>query len=112
VDDEDFIETTVQALTSSELDELHLKLVTGDDGMSRVIARPRVQKPGLAFAGYYEYIKPWRVQIIGASETKYLQSLPPRLREKRIRDVSGLDISCFIVTKGIMPLDEFRIECE
>ena len=71
-----------------------------------------MQKPGLAFAGYYEYIKPWRVQIIGASETKYLQSLPPRLREKRIRDVAGLDVSCFIVTKGITPLDEFRVECE
>ncbi|HUP46697.1 MAG TPA: HPr(Ser) kinase/phosphatase, partial [Thermoanaerobaculia bacterium] len=84
----------------------------GDDGLDRVIARPRVQKPGLAFAGYYEYIKPWRVQIIGESETKYLQSLPPRLREKRVRDVAGLDVSCFVVTKGIIPLEELRIECE
>jgi HPr kinase/phosphorylase len=111
-DDDDYIETTVQSLRSGELDDLQLKLVTGDDGLHNVIQRPRVQKPGLAFAGYYEYIKPWRVQIIGASETKYLQSLPPRLREKRIREVSGLDVSCFIVTKGITPLDEFRIECE
>ena len=111
-DDDDYIETTVQSLLSSEMDDLQLKLVTGDDGLANVIQRPRVQKPGLAFAGYYEYIKPWRVQIIGASETKYLQSLPPRLREKRIRDVSGLDVSCFIVTKGITPLDEFRVECE
>jgi hypothetical protein len=33
------------------------------------ITHPRVQKPGLAFAGYYAYIKPGRVQIIGESET-------------------------------------------
>ncbi len=112
MNDEDYNPTTVEALRSPELEDLQLKLVTGDDGMARVIARPRVQKPGLAFAGYYEYIKPWRVQIIGASETKYLQSLPPRLREKRVRDVTGLDVSCFIVTKGITPLDEFRVECE
>ncbi|HET7711990.1 MAG TPA: HPr(Ser) kinase/phosphatase, partial [Thermoanaerobaculia bacterium] len=46
------------------------------------------------------------------SEIKYLQSLPPRLREKRVRDVTGLDVSCFVVTKGIPPLDEFRQECE
>jgi HPr kinase/phosphorylase len=110
--EEDFIETNVDALLQGDLDDLQLKLVTGDDGLNRVIARPRVQKPGLAFAGYYEYIKPWRVQIIGASETKYLESLPPRLREKRVRDVSALDISCFIVTKGITPIEEFRIECE
>jgi HPr kinase/phosphorylase len=109
---EDFVQTTVRSLLANEMDELALKLVTGDDGLDRVIARPRVQKPGLAFAGYYEYIKPWRVQIIGESETKYLQGLPPRLREKRVRDVAGLDVSCFIVTKGIIPLDEFRHECE
>jgi HPr kinase/phosphorylase len=109
---EDFIQTTVRSLLAGELDELALKLVTGDDGLDRTILRPRVQKPGLAFAGYYEYIKPWRVQIIGESETKYLQSLPARLREKRVRDVTALDVSCFIVTKGITPLDEFKHECE
>lgn len=109
---EDYVQTTVQSLLAGELDDLGLDLVTGDDGLDRIIERPRVQKPGLAFAGYYEYIKPWRVQIIGASETKYLQSLPPRLREKRIRDVAGLEVSCFIVTKSYAPLDEFRAECE
>ena len=109
---EDFLETTVQTLISPELDDLALKLITGDDGLGRTILRPRVQKPGLAFAGYYEYIKPWRVQIIGESETKYLQSLPARLREKRVRDVAGLEVSCFIVTKGITPLEEFKQECE
>src|SRR3954467_14427448 len=111
-ENDDFIETTVRSLLGGELDELALKIVTGDDGLDRTILRPRVQKPGLAFAGYYEYIKPWRVQIIGESETKYLQSLPARLREKRVRDVAALDVSCFIVTKGITPLDEFRHECE
>ncbi len=109
---EDFVQAAVRSLVTGELDDLALKLVTGDEGLDRIIARPRVQKPGLAFAGYYEYIKPWRVQIIGESETKYLQSLPPRLREKRVRDVTGLDVSCYIVTKGITPLEEFRTECE
>src|ERR1051326_6088469 len=109
---EDFVQTTVAALRGGDLDDLALKLITGEDGLDRVILRPRVQKPGLAFAGYYEYIKQWRVQIIGESETKYLQSLPPRLREKRVRDVAALDVSCFIVTKGIAPLEEFRHECE
>src|SRR3954464_2740454 len=109
---EDYVQTTVRALLTTELDDLQLKLITGDDGLDRPIARPRVQKPGLAFAGYYEYIKQWRVQIIGESEIKYLLSLPPRLREKRVRDVAALDVSCFIVTKGIAPLEEFRHECE
>jgi HPr kinase/phosphorylase len=111
-DPDDFVQTTVRALLGGDLDDLALKLIVGDDGLDRPIAKPRVQKPGLAFAGYYEYIKPWRVQIIGDSEIKYLQSLPPRLREKRVRDIAALDVSCFIVTKGITPIEEFRHECE
>ena len=43
--------------------------------LDNLITHPRVQKPGLAFAGYYEYIKPGRVQIIGESETEYLKTL-------------------------------------
>src|SRR5436309_4930031 len=109
---EDFLQTTVRALLSPELEDLAFKQVTGDDGLDRTILRPRVQKPGLAFAGYYEYIKPGRVQIIGESETKYLQSLPARLREKRVRDVAALEVSCLVVTKGITPLEEFKHECE
>src|SRR5438046_6544874 len=97
---EEFLQTTVRSLLSPELEDLAFKLVTGDDGLDRTILRPRVQKPGLAFAGYYEYIKPGRVQIIGESETKYLQSLPARLREKRVRDVAALEVSCLVVTKG------------
>ncbi len=112
ISDEDFIQTSVEILLELGIDDLTLNLLTGGDGLGRMIIRPRVQKPGLAFAGYYEYIKPGRVQIIGESETKYLQSLPARLREKRVRDVVGLDVSCFIVTKGIVPLEEFRKECE
>lgn len=109
---EDFIQAPVRILLSPDLEDLQLKLLVGEDGLDRVILRPRIQKPGLAFAGYYEYIKRGRVQIIGASETAYLQSLPARLREKRIRDVIGLDVSCFVVTKGISPLEEFIKECE
>ena len=111
-EDESFVETEVRTLESRELSDLSLRLVTGADGLDRMILKPRVQKPGLAFAGYYEYIKPGRVQIIGASEIGYLNSLPPRLREKRVRDVAGLDVSCFVATKGIDPIAEFVRECE
>src|SRR5437879_13247619 len=95
-------------MLNGELDELALKLVTGDDGLDRTILRPRVQKPGLAFAGYYEYIKQWRGQIIGESGIKYLQSLPPRLREKRGRDVAAVGVSCFLRTEGGAPVGGVR----
>jgi HPr kinase/phosphorylase len=112
VNDEDYNETTVSSLRAPELDDLQLKLVTGDDGMNRVIARPRVQKPGLAFAGYYEYIKPGRVQIIGESETEYLKTLAEEERHERLDRITALPVPVFVITKGIAPLPGFLSLCQ
>src|SRR5437763_17137476 len=106
-ENDDFIETTVRSLLGGELDELALKIVTGDDGLDRTILRPRVQKPGLAFAGYFECIKPWREQLIGEAETECLQSLPARLGEELVRDAAALDVAGVIVTTGSTPHEEF-----
>ncbi|HWN40569.1 MAG TPA: hypothetical protein VNW71_00020, partial [Thermoanaerobaculia bacterium] len=58
----------VSELLNEELGYLHLKVLSGESHLDNRITHPRVQKPGLAFAGYYAYIKPGRVQIIGESE--------------------------------------------
>jgi HPr kinase/phosphorylase len=59
----------VSELLAEELSDLGLRVLCGERRLDNAITNPRVQKPGLAFAGYYEYIKPGRVQIIGESET-------------------------------------------
>src|SRR3954467_2258279 len=111
-ENDDFIETTVRSLLGGELDELALKIVTGDDGLDRTILRPRVQKPGLAFAGYYEYIKPGRVQIIGESETEYLKTLTEEERHERLDRITSLPVPVFVITKGIAPLPGFLSLCQ
>ena len=51
-------------------------LTAGADGLaSRHITNPRIQKPGLALAGYLPYVKPGRLQILGESEYAYLDTL-------------------------------------
>ena len=42
----------------SRLADLHLKVLCGEVHLDGHITHPRVQKPGLAFAGYFDYIKP------------------------------------------------------
>lgn len=65
----------VRELLGQELNDLHCTVLCASDHLNKRITHPRVQKPGLAFAGYYDYIKPGRVQIIGESETKFLLTL-------------------------------------
>lgn len=103
----------VSELLGSELLDLKLKVLSGEGHLDRRITHPRVQKPGLAFAGYFEYIKPGRVQIVGESELEYLRTVGSAERSERFRAIAALEIPVVVVTKGLQPLDDmleaFRI---
>jgi HPr kinase/phosphorylase len=94
----------VADLRSPALAHLGLKLVTGQKGLDRPIDWPRVQKPGLAMAGYMEYVKPNRVQILGNSEFGYLRTLTPAVARERLDAFTALPLSGVVVTKGNVPL--------
>ena len=102
----------VAELLGDELRDLAFELLAGSDRLDNRIANPRVQKPGLAFAGYLCYIKPGRVQIVGESEVGYLDTLSPELRAERCARIFELSIPVVVVTKGIDPPPEIRHECE
>ena len=101
----------ITELLGTELSDLHLRVLCGDLHLDRRITHPRVQKPGLAFAGYYKYIKPGRVQIIGESETAYLKTLAPEKRRLRFEHIVDLPVPVFIITKGIEPFPTFHELC-
>lgn len=101
----------VAELLSEELD-LSLKVISGESHLDNRITHPRVQKPGLAFAGYYAYIKPGRVQIIGESETEYLRTLDEEERHRRLDRITSLPVPVFVITKGIDPLPGFLKLCQ
>ena len=90
-------------LRSPALASLGLKLVAGHKGLDRPIDWPRVQKPGLAIAGFLDYVKPNRVQILGNSEFGYLKTLSPAVARERLDAFTALPLSGVVVTKGIEP---------
>ncbi len=50
-------------LQDSRLSHLGLRLVAGSSGVQRLVTNPRLQKPGLALAGFLASVKPGRVQV-------------------------------------------------
>ncbi len=102
----------VSDLCSPNLASVGLKLVAGEAGLSRPIKWPRVQKPGLAIAGFLPYVRPHRVQILGESEFNYLKTLSPALVRSRLDAFTALEMSCVIVTKGIEPPKVLRKFCQ
>jgi len=101
----------VVELLGAELTELEMRPLCGEDRLDNRITHPRVQKPGLAFAGYYDYIKRGRVQIIGESETAYLQTLSAEERRERFEHITALPVPAFVITKGLEPLPDFLALC-
>jgi HPr kinase/phosphorylase len=101
----------VSDLLAGELSRLEFSLLCGETNLANEIINPRVQKPGLAFAGHYEYIRPGRVQIIGESEISFLKSLEAEIRRKRLEHISGLTIPVMIVTKGLELSPDFLEIC-
>ena len=102
----------VRELLSPELANLQLTVLSGDSHLDNRVTHPRVQKPGLAFAGYFAYIKPGRVQIIGESETEYLKTLDDRERHRRFERIASLPVPVFVITKGLAPLPGFLLACQ
>jgi HPr kinase/phosphorylase len=102
---------TVSDLLGTELKDLGLEILCGEDALAKQITNARVQKPGLAFAGYYLYIKPGRVQIVGESEIEYLNRLDDPTRNERFDAITRLDIPVFVVTKGLAPPARFVELC-
>lgn len=101
----------VSDLLGDELSDLHLKVLCAEDHLDNEISHPRVQKPGLAFAGYFPYVKPGRVQIVGESEIAYLDTLSAAERLDRLEKIAALPIPVFVVTKALEPNPELLVEC-
>ncbi|MBP9144064.1 MAG: HPr(Ser) kinase/phosphatase [Thermoanaerobaculia bacterium] len=100
----------VSELFGGELADLRLSVLAGENHLDNPITHPRVQKPGLAFAGYYEYIKPGRVQIVGESELEYLKTVEEGERRERLRRIAALPIPVVVITKALVPGQEFLHE--
>jgi HPr kinase/phosphorylase len=101
-----------ELLTDDGAEDLALELVCGEEGLDNLIVRPRIQKPGLALAGFLEYIHPGRVQILGKSEIHFLQERAPAERARIASMVCRHGVCCFILTEGLEVLEELKEAAE
>jgi HPr kinase/phosphorylase len=99
----DGISLSIQDLLSDTEYGLGLSLLAGGRGISHRISSARIQKPGLALAGYTEHLHPDRLQVLGNTEISYLQQIDHRVAAENLAALCNFPISCFIVTKGLRP---------
>ncbi len=106
---------SISELLSETEAGLDLELLAGERGLSRVVQVPRIQKPGLALAGYTKNLHPDRIQVLGDTELSYLTELlerNPVKADENIKNLCALDICCFILTKSLVPPENLLCEVE
>jgi len=88
---------------------LLLSLLAGGEGLTNRVSSSRIQKPGLALAGYMEHLHPDRIQVLGNTEISFLQHIEEQVAERNLNTLCNFPVSCFIVTKGLRP-PQFLLE--
>ncbi len=99
----DGISLSIQELLDDSEYGLGLTLLAGSRGLCNRVFSSRIQKPGLALAGYTEHLHPDRIQVLGNTEISYLGQIDDRLAGESVRTLCAFPVSCFIITKQLGP---------
>jgi HPr kinase/phosphorylase len=91
---------TVESFFRAHAEKLQLKLEGKPVGFHRKIREPTINRPGLALSGFYTYFAEKRVQVLGAAEQSYLESLSRRQRIQRFRRLCAEKIPCLVTSRG------------
>ncbi len=91
---------TVKDFFDASKESTKLTIVAGEAGLKRRINEAAVNRPGLAFTGFYKYFANRRIQVIGLAEISYLSSLSKKEREKSLREFFEQKIPCVVFARG------------
>ena len=90
--------------------ELHLELISGENGLNKKISNTEINRPGLSLTGFFDFFAHDRIQIFGKGEWAYLNSLSA----EKIQDIANkffsYSLNCIIFTHGNYPPNEWIIK--
>ncbi|MBI5642445.1 MAG: HPr(Ser) kinase/phosphatase [Deltaproteobacteria bacterium] len=92
-----------EILDAKELKEFSLVLVAGERGLGKELMTSRIQKPGLLLTGLLEELHSDRMQIFGAAEIGYLNSLKKEKLDRSLKLLQRSAIPGIIVTRELEP---------
>ncbi len=96
---------TVGTLIEEKAEDLKLTIIAGSGGLGKRITVPDINRPGLAFAGYFAHLPYERVQVIGIAEHTFLKSLSYEKQCEMFTKVfSPAQVPCCIITRSFEPL--------
>ena len=87
--------------TRDVMEKFNLELVSGEEGIGRVISTSDISRPGLEMAGYFTHYPANRVQLLGKTELSFFELLPSELKLERMRLLCSQDTPAIIISRGM-----------
>jgi len=96
-------DVTVASLASAfELENLTPSI----DLSKRPIKHPRINRPAMQLAGFFDYFDAERLQVLGMVEYYYLMGKNAEYRNNVFKRLFNDDIPCLVVCRGLSPYPE------
>lgn len=83
------------------IDALKLEVIYSGNNTAIGVTTSDINRPGLQFAGFFDYFASERIQVLGKVEMTYLQELDPTVRYERLCQFFSYDIPCVIISRGM-----------
>jgi len=80
--------------------KLQLELLTGEEGMHRLIKEGSINRPSLALTGFFKYFANKRIQVLGAAEMTFLKTLSQRQQIEIFAEMVKRGIPCLVLTRN------------
>ncbi len=94
---------TVAHFHETYRDKLKLELLTGPDGLHRLIREGSINRPSLALTGFFKYFANKRIQVMGAAEMTYLRTLSPVEQTRILAEMVDRQVPCIVLTRNYQP---------
>lgn len=89
--------------------ELDLEIIRHGNHNSITTYTSDINRPGLQFAGFFDYFANERIQVLGKVEMTYLEHLDPEVRSQRLDKYFSYDLPCVIITRN-MDVPDYILE--
>ena len=104
---------TVGEFVNESRFDLKLEVLCGHEYLDNKIGTAQVQKLGMALVGASGDIYPDRIQVVGRTESKFLQSIDDDDRRHAIQRIRKYEICGIVILKGaVVPEEMFHLSSE
>lgn len=100
----DFKISLDKIISEFSLEELYMP----ESGDKIFISSPEINRPGLQFAGYFEYFAPERIQILGISEIEFLRRFTEEKARERLEKFFSGSPAAVIIARGLHIEDYYK----